>query len=774
VSAAFIAAFLAAASLGQQARVSRVRVTGVPEREAREVHRHIRMRSGDLFSEKALQKDYLAVLALPFVESAAVRKAETDEGVEIVYEIESRRLVEAVRFEGNRKFSDRKLRRIGNLEDVRYYNLVRLNEARRLILEEYNRKGYIFARVDFKSLGDGTVLFTIDEGRRTKVTKVEIVGNEKFSDRVLKKRIRTRTRRYLILPCRLDREVVENDVLSLRDFYREHGYLDASVKVELDVDEEKGARITVTYLIEEGPLYRVSDVEIYGNEVLSADSLFGKLEMTKGEPFSPSGLQRDVDALTQAYGVMGYIDAAVKPVTTIDEARPLVKVSYRIEEGAPVYVNEIAIIGNDKTRDNVIRRELEFAPTELFSTVAMERSKKNLDRLGYFSSTEITARKTADPDRRDAVVKVEETTTGQLLLGVAVTSDSGLSGQIVFRQRNFDYARPPSSWRDVAEGRAWVGGGQTFEVDARPGTEFTRFAVNYKDPHVDDSTYSLGFSAQRWEREWDTYAEKRISGSVSVGREFGRDAFWEVAATGGTVEVSGIELFDRNKDGSVTPADTPDYLAKVDGNNQVNLLGFTVGHDTRNEFFMPTEGHLVSARVEASGDALASDFDFLRFILKGRWYVELSRDELDRPHVLSWRGKLGVMVPKDGGDDSPIFERFFVGGSTDVRGFAYRGLGPHDFDEPTGGEFMALGGIQYEYPLAGDRFRGVVFWDAGTLVDGPGDLRADLVRNSLGFGFRFFIPPPLNLPVAADFGFAVGEEDEDDTQVFSLGLGRAI
>lgn len=774
VSACLVAVLAASAWGGRELRVRSVEVVGVTGAHAREVHRHIRTRAGDVFSEDSLQDDYLAVLSLPFVLSATVRKAETAEGVDIVYDIKSRGLVEGVRFVGNRKFSDKKLRRTGKLEDFRYYDLARLNEARDLIIEEYKRKGYLFAKVGFASQPDGGVLFTVDEGRRTKVATVNIVGNESFPDKVLKKEIRTRTRKYLILSYRLDQEVVEEDILSLRDFYRDHAYLDAKVTVRLDIDEKKGKYITVEYVIEEGELYRVSAVEIRGNEVLSPEYLTGKIEMTEGEPFSPSGLQRDIGAIRDAYGLIGYIDARVSPVTTIAEKEPLVHVSYRIEEGFPVYVNEVAIVGNDRTRDNVIRRELEFAPTELFNTSAVEKSKRNLNRLGYFSKVEITLERTGDADRRDAIVQVEETPTGQLLLGVAVTSDSGISGQIVFRQRNFDYRRPPASWRDLAEGRAWVGGGQTFEINAMPGTEFTRFAISYKDPHVDDSPYSLGLSGQRWERERETYNERRTSGSVSVGGEFAEDAFWEVAATAGTVKISDIELFDRNGDGFVTAADMPDYLAKVEGNNQVNMMGFTVGHDTRNAFFMPTEGHRVSAKVEASTDALASDFDFLRFVLDGRWYMEMTRDELDRPHVLSWRGRVGVLVPKDGSDDSPIFESFFAGGSSDVRGFAFRGLGPHDFDEPLGGELMAVGGLQYEFPLAGERFRGVVFWDMGTVVGDPGDVRMDLVRHSAGFGFRFFIPPPLNMPVAVDFGFSVVEEDEDDTQVFSLGFGKAI
>jgi outer membrane protein insertion porin family len=360
------------------------------------------------------------------------------------------------------------------------------------------------------------------------------------------------------------------------------------------------------------------------------------------------------------------------------------------------------------------------------------------------------------------------------MFGVAASTDSGLSAQISYSQSNFDYSRPPRSWRDVVEGRAWVGGGQSFALEAMPGTEFTRYSFAYKDPRVNDSKYSFGLNSERWERGRETYTETRTSGGVSIGSMFGRDAFWEVSATTGVVEVDELELTDRNGDSTVNFKDAPKYLADVYGANTVNLLGFSVGHDTRNSFRMPTEGHRIKATLEASSKAIASEYDFLRVLLEGRWYRELSRDELDRPHVFLVRARVGTLFPNNDDEDSPIFERFFAGGSTDVRGFEFRGLGPRDDKEPLGGELLTVGGLQYEFPLVGDNFRGVVFWDTGGLFLEPEDFEIDDLRNTVGVGFRFRIPPPLNMPIGIDLGFPVKDEDEDENQVFSVGFGRAI
>ncbi|MHC4711821.1 MAG: outer membrane protein assembly factor BamA [Planctomycetota bacterium] len=764
---------LTAAAAAQETPVNSVTVTGVTGEQAAQVHRRIRARAGDAYVEKAIQEDYLSILKLPFVLSASVRKTESPEGVDLIYEVTSRPPVPEVRFVGNRKFKDKKLRKIGKLEDFRHYDLARLSEARTLILDEYLRKGYIFARVSFAAEDDGSVVFTIDEGRRTKVKRVSIIGNTRFSDRLLKKQVRTKTRRYLILSYRLDRDTVEEDVTSLREFYRNKGYLDASVRARVDVDKKTGKRITVEYIVDEGPLYTVSSIEFRGNTLIEDRHLRDRLKMTEKAPFSPEGLARDVRALADAYGLIGHIDAGARPYTTIAQDAPRVAVVYDITEGETIYINEVAIMGNDRTRDNVIRRDLKFAPGERFNTEALRRSKANLQRLGYFTKVQIEQERTDDPLKRDVIVNVEETSTGNLTLGLGASSDSGITGQIVYSQRNYDYRRPPRSWRDVSEGRAWVGGGQIFQLSAAPGTEYDHYSLSYRDPRLNDSRYSFGLSASRWERARETYDERRTEGTVSVGRSFGEHSSWEASTTVGKVKISDLELYDRNGDGFITVDDIPDYLADVYGTNYVNLLGLTLRHDTRNSLFIPTEGHLVSATVEASAEAIGSDYDFLRFILQGRWYRELSRDDLDRPHVLSWRARTGILLPESGSEDSPIFERFFVGGAADVRGFKFRHLGPHDGDTELGGEFMAVSGLQYDFPLAGEHFRGVVFWDSGTLVDSPGDFRLDEVRHALGFGFRVTLPPPVP-PFSIDFGFPINDQDEDKTRIISITFGRAI
>jgi outer membrane protein insertion porin family len=752
---------LAEVSLGQQEKVKSVTVTGVSGEDLKAAQRAVRSRAGDAYSEKTAQEDTLELLKLPFVENAKARQAVTPEGVELTYEITARGKVTGINFVGNKKFKAKKLLKEGQLEGATNYDMARFSAARDLIIDKYKKAGYLFVKVDFGTQPDESVLFKVDEGPRLKVTTVNILGNTVFTDKLLKKQIKTRTKKYLILAYRFDETTAEDDRLRLQEYYRERGYLDAKVAVSLDLTKNRKG-IIVDYVIIEGPLYTVRSIAVSGNAVIPSSRLEAVLKMGKGAAFCSPRLDDDLRALKLEYGKLGYIDCVVAPAPLFAEKTPEVDLTYRISEGGPIQVGEVEIVGNDKTRDNVIRRDLEFFPGETYDMGKLELSKRNLRRLAYFSKVEV------EPDQalagttpRNATVTVAETSTGRFMVGVAVNSNAGLMGNVTFQQRNFDYRRPPKSWKDVRDGRAWTGGGQTFELDAMPGTEVSQARVRYNDPRLDDSDYSLGLEFHLWQRERDTYTERRVGPDVSFGKRISRNAFWETGFGADTVRISDLDF------------DAPPDASAVHGTSQVDTVRFTLGHDTRDNVVVPTEGRRLAGTVEASTSAIGSDFDFLRVRLDGNWYRTVKRDKLDRSFILSWRGRVSQMFPRSD-SNAPIFERLYVGGAYDVRGFEYRGLGPHFGDEPLGGRFAALGGVQYEVPLAAEFLRGAIFYDTGTLVSETGDLSLDKVRHTLGVGVRFVIPPPFNMPVDLDFGFPIKKEDDDQTQVISFSIGRTM
>ena len=752
---------VAASASADELRIKSVAITGLAGEQLKAAQRVIRARAGDLYSDKILQDDVMALLDLAFVEDAHARQATGAGGVEITYDVTPRTAVSGVNFRGNRKFKSGSLLREAGLDGFRHYDIARLTAARDLIVEKYKKAGYLFAKADFAAQPDGGVLFAIDEGPRLRVAVVNVLGNTAFTDAALKKNVRTATRRYLILPYRLDEATVEDDRLRLQEYCRDRGYLDASVAVTLNLTRDRKG-IIVDYVIKEGSLYTVRSVQISGNARIPSAGLESALKMTNGTPFSSPRLDADVDVLRLAYGRVGCVDCAIMPSAVFAEKTPEVDVTYEISEGAPVEIGEIEIVGNDKTLDNVIRRELEFFPGETFNVEKLELSRRNLMRLSYFSKVDIV------PDQvppgttpRNVTVAVEETSTGTFSIGLGVNSNTGLVGTLSVRQNNFDYRRLPGRFSDISEGRAWTGGGQSLELDVMPGTETSQFLLSYRDPRVDDSDYSLGLELHMTERQRHTYSERRTGPDVSLGRKIARYAYWEAGVTADTVRIHEVD------------PDAPPEIRTggLRGTSQVNLLRFTLGHDTRNNLFWPTQGHVLAGTIEGSHGAIGSDFDFARARLSGNWYRTLSRDKLDRPFTFSWRARISQLLPQSR-EDAPIFERLFVGGAYDLRGFEYRGIGPRYGDEALGGKLSASGSAEFEFPLAAEFLRAAFFYDTGTLVDRAADVSLDRVRHSVGFGLRFVIPGRINMPIAIDFAFPLKKDEDDQTQVISFTFGR--
>jgi len=349
----------------------------------------------------------------------------------------------------------------------------------------------------------------------------------------------------------------------------------------------------------------------------------------------------------------------------------------------------------------------------------------------------------------DLDVQVSETQTGRLMFGVGVNSDAGVVGSIVLNEFNFDILRFPRSFQDIRDGLAWRGGGQRFRLEAVPGNEVSRFLVSWTDPYFLNTNYSLGFSGFFFNRFFEDWDEERTGGRVQVGRQ------WTPAlSTTGTFRIENVRLTDPDEP-------TPRIVAEAEGDNTLLTLGITVAHDTRDQAFMPGEGHL----LEFTAEQAVGEFDFPKLILSGSQFFTVYQrpDGLGR-HILTLKGQLGWT---DVG--TPVFERFFAGGFQTFRGFDFRGVTPRVNDIEIGGRWMALGTVEYMLPLlANETLQGVAFTDFGTVEN---DVGLEEFRLSLGVGLRITIPAMGPVPLAFDFAFPVLEEDFDDERVFNFFVG---
>jgi outer membrane protein insertion porin family len=350
---------------------------------------------------------------------------------------------------------------------------------------------------------------------------------------------------------------------------------------------------------------------------------------------------------------------------------------------------------------------------------------------------------------------LDETTTGRFMFSVGVNSDLGLLGSVVIDEQNFDWTRWPRSWEDIRTATAFRGAGQRFRLEAMPGTQLQRYTVNFTEPYLFDTRISLGLSGYYYDRRFVEWTERRIGGRVALGYQFRPDLSGTIAYRGESVAVWDPQI---GLSGTVPPE-----LQAVVGENALHSFRAQITLDTRDNAFLPTEGWLVEVGFEQTIGTFEyprGDFDIRKYFLLRQ------RPDGSGRHVLSLGTRMGVS-----GENTPVYERYFAGGFSTLRGFAFRGASPRSDGVVVGGDFMLLHSLEYLFPItADDALRGVVFCDAGT-VEPTIKNWTDRYRVAPGFGLRITVPAMGPAPIALDFAFPVSHEPSDRQQVFSFFIG---
>jgi outer membrane protein insertion porin family len=349
----------------------------------------------------------------------------------------------------------------------------------------------------------------------------------------------------------------------------------------------------------------------------------------------------------------------------------------------------------------------------------------------------------------DIITSVEEAPTGRFMLGVGASGFQGLTGTLSVIEKNFDITNVPRSFDDVLSGKAFRGGGQDFQIQLMAGTLFNRFLISLREPYLFDLPIGAGGTGYLFQRIYPDWTESRAGGRFSLGRQFGTAAYADVA-----MRVENVEFY-----GYRTPAPA-DFLA-ASGHSLLATLRPSLRFDNRNSPFMPNKGQYVEFSFEQGWGT----FTYPKFEAEGRTYFTTgSRPDGSGQRILALRGHFGIT-----GMDTPVYERFFAGYLGSLRGFAYRGVGPHVDGVNVGGLIMAVGSLEYMFPLtASDRVRQVIFTDFGSVNN---QYTIDNLRVSVGTGLRLTIPAMGPLPLAFDLAFPVLKAAGDRVNYFNFQIG---
>jgi outer membrane protein insertion porin family len=692
-------------------------------------------------------------------------------------------VVKSVDFKNNRTFNDKTLQKQVGFKLGDYLDPILAESGRRSLAEFYRGKGFPNTRVeaDTSALPQGKVTYTINEGERLRIKSVRFRGNSVIKTSDLKKVVKTGTRDWLFRPVYYTEEKITADVERLRNIYYRRGFLNHSIRTE--------GPPHLVFIIEEGPRYKIGKIIVTGNkffDTAAIERLRAGLKLEPGRIYNQRSANSYAAAILKLYRENGFVDADVdqrvifgpseggpaqdgsQPARTLINGIGVVDVEYSITEGNQFRIGQVEISGNEITQDRVIRRILDeygLTPGLLYNadiapTEGGGRMERDLQRMLLAEQTIIRPVSPPDgaTDHRDLRVDVKEGLTGMWSPGVAIGSDSGVMGRLIFQQRNFDITDWPESFGEFITMQSFKGAGQTLRVALEPGTEVSEYSIAFTEPYFRDRPTSMDVVGSSYIRGRESYNENRLRSYL--GFEQRLKERWR----------RGISFRLENVDVTGVDSDAPKEIKDVEGGNMMAGVRVSFGRDLTDDRFNPSRGYTFDTGYEQVGG------DHTFGILKGVFvrYWTLYEDLLERKTVLATK-MLGATTVSE----APPFEKFYAGGTSQygLRGFKYRGVSTRGWQtgvatpsrkDPIGSDWIFLANAEVTMPLVGENFFALFFIDSGTIDTGG-------YRASIGTGIQILLPQwfgpvPMRFEIAKPFM----KDDQDETRTFSFSLGGLL
>lgn len=696
----------------------------------------------------------------------------TPRGSTVVVTVSENPMINRISFEGNKKVKDSALETSVRSQPRSMLSRARVQADVQNILEAYRRSGRYGASVEPKIIDRGQnrvdLVFEIDEGAKTGVERISFIGNKSFSDGRLRDVIRTRESgllSWLRSTDTYDPDRLAADEELLRQYYNKKGFADFRiVSVSADLDRENNI-FYVTFTVEEGEKYSVGNVEVVSTIAEIDPEDLRKLVRTRsGKTFNSLRVEQSVEDITLRVSEEGYAFARVRPRGARNYEDNTIDLIYYIEEGSRAYIERINIIGNDRTREYVIRREFDVAEGDAFNRALIDKAERRLKNLNFFERVAISTQQGSAPDRVVVNVQVEEKPTGEISFGIGYSTTDGVVGDISLSEKNF------------------LGRGQYVKIGVGGGTDTQTYEFRFVEPFFMGRRIALDLDLYRTVNDANDY---RAFDETRTGGGFGFTLPLREDET--TLRLFYSIFEEENKDSrygstSIGNCDTTNLsLAICDslGTYLTSLVGYELKYNTLDRNLNPTDGVFASFSQEFAG--VGGDSQFIKTEVQARAYHEILAD-YGLVGSVSFRGGNIIGI----GERLRVSEQFMLGGNL-IRGFENRGIGPRDAtsDDAIGGRWFFAASTEAQFPIPflpkELGLGGAFFADAGSLWDADNDL-VNIVeagggrvlsngfdlRASVGFGIRWQSPFG---PLKADFAYPIMKEDGDKTQIFRLSGG---
>ncbi|MEE4241057.1 MAG: outer membrane protein assembly factor BamA [Desulfopila sp.] len=702
--------------------------------------KNITTQPGDPYDPAQLREDLKSIFKMGYFDDIQIEVQQQENGKAVLFRIVEKPVIRSISFSGIDELKEEDIQEIVTTKQQAILNPAQINRDAEAIQLFYKTKGYynttVTPKTTFPTEDSAEIAFIIDEGEKIYIQSISFEGNTTFDDDTLEDEIETSTKgwfSWITDSGLLDYDRLNQDAGRIINFYGNHGFLETKIGDPVVTQEEEW--LFITFIIEEGTRFKVGDIQVQGDVEDNHKSLLDILAITKEEFLSRKTLREDILKITDFYAERGYANANVRPIITAAEQQNTLDIAINIDKGELVYINRITIAGNDRTRDNVIRRELTVSEGGIFNAKALRDSLQNLQYLDFFEEVGITPEKAFDDTTVDLSIEVKEKSTGMFTIGAGYSSvdDLVLMGEIA--ENNF------------------LGRGDTLALSANVGGDSNRYNLQYKNPRLNDSQLSWGIDLFDTMREFDDYTRDSTGGTLSFGYPV-----WEKWRGFGSYSYIDTTLTDVAEDASFIIRNSVDI-------NITSAVQFSLRRDTRNKRFGATKGSRHNISVRYAGGPLGGDSEFTKVEGSTGWYFPLFWDTVFFVH-----GAAGQVFENENGG-LPVYERFFLGGLNSIRGFDYGKVSPRDpvTDERIGGDKMWYTNFEFIFPLLAEQgINGVAFFDMGYVFNDDEDWNFDDYKKSVGVGIRWFSPiGPLRL----EWGYNLDPQDDEDDAVWDFSIG---
>jgi outer membrane protein insertion porin family len=733
----------------QGGAIQDIRVEGTQRIEPSTVFSYIDLKIGDNFDSSRIDQSLKSLFATGFFSDISFYR----EGNVLIVEVKENPIINEIAFEGNDKIKDDELLAETQLRPRVVYTRSKVQEDLQRILQIYKRTGYYSATVDPKIIpldqNRVNLAYEINESGKTAVRSINFVGNTKFTDDALREVISTkqsRWYRFLASDDNYDEDRVKYDEELLRKFYLSKGYADFKVEAaaaELSPDQKD---FFMTYTIDEGDRYKVGKVNLENRlTALDPNTITGFVKTTPGEWYNANQIEDSIIGMTDYLADHQFAFVDIKPQIQVNREQRTIDLNYVINESPRVFVERIDIIGNERTLDSVVRREMLLSEGDAFNRSKLKRSEQRLRDLQFFRNVKVDVTPGSQNDMTVIKITVEEQSTGELSIGAGFSTAEGPLGDFRIRERNF------------------LGKGQDLQLATTLSGRRQQYDVSFTEPYFLERDLSAGIDLFSIERDWQresSYDQKRVGFGLRLGYPLADNLRQDVRY-----------ILENNEISDVDPLASI-YIREQEGERLTSKVGHTITYNRLDSRVAPTDGYLLSVSNDIAG--LGGDARYVGNKLRGVTYIPLDED---KDWIVTTGAEAGYIVGI--GQDVMINDRYFLGGNT-FKGFDNAGVGGRDI-----GTKDALGGNRYIKanaevitPMVGfSKEKGInahFFTEGGTLglVDSSGagaNLRDDdALRLSVGFGLSWRSPMG---PLRGDFAIPIIKEDYDEERYFNFAFG---